>query len=77
MAKQITLRQGSMVRKVEVDDNTTVGDIREKFGKRMEVSNNHNAIMSSGGSNPNAVENDALVEDGATLEFSRTTGQKG
>ena len=77
MAKQIKIRQGSMTRTVEVPDSSTVDDIRKKFGERMDLTNEHTAHVSVNGGRPTAVDNSASIEDGATLEFSRTTGQKG
>jgi ribosomal protein S19E (S16A) len=78
MAKQIQIRQGSMTRKVEVEDNATVDDIKAKYGARMDLTKDHRAhITSSAGGHPVAADGSSVVEDGAILEFSRTTGQKG
>lgn len=77
MAKQISIRQGSMTRKVEVDDNATVADVRNKYGARMDLTKEHQAHMSTAGGKPTAASDDTTLDDGAVLEFSRTTGQKG
>lgn len=77
MAKQIQIRQGSMSRKIEVDDGATVADIKSKYGARMDLTNDHKAHMTIGTGNPMAANDDTVVEDGAVLDFSRTTGQKG
>lgn len=77
MAKEIQIRQGSMTRKIQVDDNATVGDIRQKYGSRMDLTNDHKAHISLGGGNPTAADDSTTLDNGAVLEFSRTTGQKG
>ena len=77
MAKNISIRQGSMTRRVQVEDNETVAGIRDKYGSRMELTGDHKAHMSVKNGNPIAANDETVVEEGAVLEFSRTTGQKG
>lgn len=74
--KRIEIKNGALTRKIDVEEGTTVGQIKEKLGSKFSLTGDHQAYIKSDGQTT-AANDDTVVEDGQSLDFMRNTGQKG
>jgi len=76
--RTIKVQAGAATRNMEIPDGVkTVGDLRKKLD-RLGVTGDHTAyVRTSGAGSASAIGDEAAIEDGMSLEFTRTTGQKG
>lgn len=75
MAK-VTIRNGPMVRTVEVEDGTTLKDFKSKVGSKLNITPQHTAQVSSEGQ-VSSINDDSVLTDGQEIIFQRNVGQKG
>jgi len=75
--RKIEIKNGALTRKIEVEEGTTVGQIKEKLGSKFSLTGDHQAYIKNAGGNATAASDDTVLEDGASLDFMRNTGQKG
>lgn len=72
MAK-ITIENGPMTRQVDVEEGTTLGQLKAELGDRFSITKEHTANVSGGGT----LNDDSVLEGGQTIRFNRNVGQKG
>lgn len=75
--KRIEIKNGAMSRTLEVEEGTTIGQIKEKVGSKFSITGDHQAYVSNPGGSATAANDDTVVEEGASIDFMRNTGQKG
>ncbi|MGW8178048.1 MAG: hypothetical protein ACWGQW_04540 [bacterium] len=75
MSKKIKIQNGPMSRSVDTDAKT-VGELKAQLGERFSITKEHTATV-MGAAGASAASDETPLEDGMSLQFARTTGQKG